>query len=254
MTLRASETTCDSCFTWWQVWPPCSWFWSYSVSYQHHTNSRISSHSIKWTFKFSISHLCAVFEGEPPTPPTPAAQGSVGVGNDSSPFLHSVKRLVCNRNYLLLLVSYGINVGVFYAISTLLNQVSFHSIYRTESLLIDVASLMYFVNTTNLLKFPIGCTCYLYICCGFLWAQIILVYYPGREQDVGRIGLFIILAGMMGSVCCGIVLDKTHRFKWVKVFQRMQFLATLCIHSDVVEHYFIVEYKGNCATIEFSFS
>lgn len=43
--------------------------------------------------------------------------------------------------------------------------------------------------------------------------QIILVYYPGQEQDVGRIGLFIILAGMMGSVCCGIVLDKTHRFK-----------------------------------------
>lgn len=79
-------------------------------------------------------------------------------------FLRSVKRLLLNRNYVLLLLSYGINVGVFYAISTLLNQ-------------------------------------------------IILEYYPGMEQDVGRIGLFIILAGMMGSVCCGIVLDKTHRFK-----------------------------------------
>lgn len=104
------------------------------------------------------------FEAEPPTPPSSAAQGALQSGTESSPFLHSVKRLVCNRNYILLLLSYGINVGVFYAISTLLNQ-------------------------------------------------IILVYYPGHEQDAGRIGLFIILAGMMGSVCCGIVLDKTHRFK-----------------------------------------
>lgn len=28
-----------------------------------------------------------------------------------------------NKNYILLLVSYGVNVGVFYAISTLLNQI-----------------------------------------------------------------------------------------------------------------------------------
>lgn len=43
--------------------------------------------------------------------------------------------------------------------------------------------------------------------------QIVLLYYPGHEMDAGRIGLCIVLAGMMGSVCCGIVLDKTHRFK-----------------------------------------
>lgn len=67
-------------------------------------------------------------------------------------------------NYTLLLVSYGMNVGVFYAISTLLNQ-------------------------------------------------IVLFHYPGAEEDAGRIGLCIVVAGMMGSVCCGIVLDKTHRFK-----------------------------------------
>lgn len=55
---------------------------------------------------------------EPPTPPSAAQEAAT-----HSPFFHSVKRLFTNRNYILLLISYGINVGVFYAISTLLNQI-----------------------------------------------------------------------------------------------------------------------------------
>uniref|UniRef100_A0A1B6DV48 Major facilitator superfamily (MFS) profile domain-containing protein n=3 Tax=Clastoptera arizonana TaxID=38151 RepID=A0A1B6DV48_9HEMI len=65
---------------------------------------------------------------------------------------------------MFLLVSYGINVGVYYALSTLLNQ-------------------------------------------------IVLFYYSGREEDAGRIGLTIVVSGMLGSLLCGIILDKTHRFK-----------------------------------------
>ena len=34
-------------------------------------------------------------------------------------------------------------------------------------------------------------------------------------MDAGRIGLTIVCAGMLGSVMCGVVLDKTHRFKYV---------------------------------------
>jgi MFS transporter, FLVCR family, feline leukemia virus subgroup C receptor-related protein len=66
-----------------------------------------------------------VFKSSPPTPPS-AAQEATKTTNplESSPFLHSIKRLLLNKNYLLLLLSYGLNVGVFYAISTLLNQVS----------------------------------------------------------------------------------------------------------------------------------
>ncbi|XP_053684189.1 feline leukemia virus subgroup C receptor-related protein 2 [Sabethes cyaneus] len=105
------------------------------------------------------------FKAAPPTPPS-AAQEATKTPNplQSSPFLHSIKRLMLNRNYVLLLVSYGMNVGVFYAISTLLNQ-------------------------------------------------IVLTHYPGHEVDAGRIGVCIVFAGMLGSVACGIVLDKTHRFK-----------------------------------------
>ncbi|KFB48526.1 AGAP005839-PA-like protein [Anopheles sinensis] len=105
------------------------------------------------------------FKAAPPTPPS-AAQEATKTPNplQSSPFLHSIKRLMLNRNYVLLLFSYGMNVGVFYAISTLLNQ-------------------------------------------------IVLTHYPGHEVDAGRIGVCIVFAGMLGSVACGVVLDKTHRFK-----------------------------------------
>ncbi|CAD7092327.1 unnamed protein product [Hermetia illucens] len=103
------------------------------------------------------------FKDKPPTPASAAQETSHSPGEDAS-FLESLKSLALNRNYILLLVSYGMNVGVFYAISTLLNPV-------------------------------------------------VLTYYPGAEVDAGRIGLCIVLFGMVGSVVSGIVLDKTHRFK-----------------------------------------
>ncbi|CRK92699.1 CLUMA_CG006341, isoform A [Clunio marinus] len=109
--------------------------------------------------------IVCFFKRAPPTPPSAsAAIAEQPKPNQSSPFLHSVKNLILNINYTMLLVSYGMNVGVFYAISTLLNQ-------------------------------------------------IVLFHYPGAEEDAGQIGLCIVVAGMMGSVCCGVILDKTHRFK-----------------------------------------
>ncbi|XP_043255366.1 feline leukemia virus subgroup C receptor-related protein 2-like isoform X2 [Colletes gigas] len=115
---------------------------------------------------FSTIILCLIiffFKAEPPLPPSPA-QAVQRETESSENFLQSVKKLVTNLGYLLLLLSYGINVGIFYAISTLLNT-------------------------------------------------IVLQHFPHHEKDAGRIGLTIICAGMLGSVVCGIVLDKTHKFK-----------------------------------------
>ena len=39
------------------------------------------------------------------------------------------------------------------------------------------------------------------------------MHFPGAEEDAGRIGLFIVICGMAGSMVCGIVLDKTHAYK-----------------------------------------
>ncbi|XP_069675450.1 choline/ethanolamine transporter flvcr2b [Periplaneta americana] len=102
------------------------------------------------------------FKAEPPVPPS-LAQAEQRAQEDTD-FVGSVKRLITNKGYVLLMMSYGLNVGVFYAISTLLNQV-------------------------------------------------VLLYFPNGEEDAGRIGLLMVLAGMLGSVLSGIVLDKTHRFK-----------------------------------------
>lgn len=33
------------------------------------------------------------------------------------------------------------------------------------------------------------------------------------EEDAGRIGLLMVLGGMVGSVLFGLYLDKTHRYK-----------------------------------------
>lgn len=68
-----------------------------------------------------------VFQDKPPTPPSAAQKaiipGSVEAENQIT-FMQSLKNLLTNPNYVLLLISYGMNVGVFYAISTLLNPVS----------------------------------------------------------------------------------------------------------------------------------
>ncbi|KAE9540693.1 hypothetical protein AGLY_003938 [Aphis glycines] len=104
-------------------------------------------------------------KSSPPLPPSLAQANQRSTSNnDPKNFIKSLFRLMNNYGFLLLLVSYGINVGSFYAISTLLNQ-------------------------------------------------IILVYFPDKTVDVGRIGLSIVIAGMVGSVVCGFVLDRTHLFK-----------------------------------------
>lgn len=64
----------------------------------------------------------AVFKNAPPYPPSAAQLVQRNVESNEH-FLPSLKRLFTNVGYILLLVSYAINVGIFYAISTLLNQV-----------------------------------------------------------------------------------------------------------------------------------
>ncbi|KAJ8981716.1 hypothetical protein NQ317_003781 [Molorchus minor] len=102
------------------------------------------------------------FKTSPRSPPSFAA-----AQQESSAEVHfitSLKNLVKNRNFMFLLGAYGINTGIFYAISTLLNQIVLH-------------------------------------------------YYPNASVDAGWMGLVIVVAGMGGSVCCGILLDRFHKFK-----------------------------------------
>lgn len=63
----------------------------------------------------------SVFRDAPPTSPS-AAQDNIEAPAEDS-YFKFIKRLLVNKDYMLLLISYGISVAVFGAISTLLNQV-----------------------------------------------------------------------------------------------------------------------------------
>ncbi|XP_067240301.1 feline leukemia virus subgroup C receptor-related protein 1 isoform X1 [Chanodichthys erythropterus] len=43
--------------------------------------------------------------------------------------------------------------------------------------------------------------------------QMIITYYPGEELNTGRIGLTLVVAGMFGSILCGVWLDRTKTYK-----------------------------------------
>ncbi|XP_023706168.1 feline leukemia virus subgroup C receptor-related protein 1 isoform X2 [Cryptotermes secundus] len=129
--------------------------------------------------------LLLFFQKEPPLPPSPA-QATLRChapitdkSADRQTYLQSLKSLLTNRNFVLLLLSYGINAGVFYVVSTLLNQ-------------------------------------------------IVLLHFAGAEEDAGRIGLTVVLAGMMGSLLGGIILDRMHWFKqWALLVYLMSLVGVL---------------------------
>lgn len=76
-----------------------------------------------FTTKFCRSFWCYIvvlaFKDQPPTPSNRAQE--LRAESQQESYLQSIKNLCRNPGYILLLITYGMNVGVFYAISTLLN-------------------------------------------------------------------------------------------------------------------------------------
>lgn len=105
-----------------------------------------------------------VFQEKPDIPPTQAQAQARNISPEQYSYMASIRRLLGNIPFLLLTISYGLNVGCFYSVSTLLNR-------------------------------------------------MIVEHYPGEEVNAGRIGLTIVVAGMVGSLICGVWLDKTKTYK-----------------------------------------
>ena len=61
------------------------------------------------------------FQDKPSTPPSRAQE--IGISEKDENYLSSINRLLKNRDFILLLIGYGLNVGIFYAISSLLNTI-----------------------------------------------------------------------------------------------------------------------------------
>lgn len=80
------------------------------------------------------------FSDKPKVPPSYA---QIRMEEESSNYFGSINALMTNKDYVLLLVSYGINVGAFYSISTVLNQLVVLQFPNGE----DLAGLMGLILT-----------------------------------------------------------------------------------------------------------
>ncbi|XP_057209666.1 feline leukemia virus subgroup C receptor-related protein 2 isoform X1 [Triplophysa rosa] len=114
------------------------------------------------TFLFVL--VVIVFQDCPEIPPTHAQAAARQISPESYSYTASILRLLRNKAFILLAITYGLNVGCFYAVGTLLNR-------------------------------------------------MIIEHYRGEEVNAGRIGLTIVIAGMVGSLICGIWLDQSKTYK-----------------------------------------
>uniref|UniRef100_A0A8C9K4C4 Choline/ethanolamine transporter FLVCR2 n=1 Tax=Panthera tigris altaica TaxID=74533 RepID=A0A8C9K4C4_PANTA len=63
-----------------------------------------------------------VFKEKPKHPPSRAQSLSYALASPDASYLSSIVRLFRNLNFVLLVITYGLNAGAFYALSTLLNR------------------------------------------------------------------------------------------------------------------------------------
>ncbi|XP_026885937.2 feline leukemia virus subgroup C receptor-related protein 2 isoform X3 [Electrophorus electricus] len=130
--------------------------------------------------------VITVFQEQPDIPPTQAQAAARLIPAESSSYMKSILCLLRNRAFVLLILSYGLNVGSFYAVSTLLNR-------------------------------------------------MIIMCYPGQEVAAGRIGLTIVIAGMVGSLICGVWLDRSKTYKQTTLLVYVMSLAGMLIYAFTLD-------------------
>ncbi|XP_054826974.1 feline leukemia virus subgroup C receptor-related protein 2 isoform X2 [Eublepharis macularius] len=127
-----------------------------------------------------------VFQEKPQYPPSRAQALIHTAAPEEYSYLQSILRLFHNVNFVLLVVSYGLNTGCFYALSTLLNR-------------------------------------------------MVMMHYPGEELNAGRIGLTIIVSGMVGALISGIWLDRTKTYKQTTLLVYVMSLVGMVVYTFTLE-------------------
>lgn len=134
---------------------------------------------------FSICIVSVVaFEDKPPKPPGSASLHAAHDKENNESY--KGKAAYATRDFTYLVLSYGINVGVFYAISTVLNQ-------------------------------------------------MVIISFKDQVDLAGKMGLLIVLSGMVGSVVCGQLLDRTHAYKLIIVMIYLFSLISMLLFAIILE-------------------
>uniref|UniRef100_A0A8C7DKK6 FLVCR choline and putative heme transporter 2 n=1 Tax=Oncorhynchus kisutch TaxID=8019 RepID=A0A8C7DKK6_ONCKI len=118
-------------------------------------------------------------------------------------------------------VSTACSIGVFgnqlgIAIGFLVPPILVPNVEDMDQLAYHISIMFYItagVATLLFLLVVIGLNVGCFYAVGTLLNRMIIEHYPGEELNAGRIGLTIVIAGMVGSLICGIWLDRTKTYK-----------------------------------------
>ncbi|KHN83907.1 putative MFS-type transporter C09D4.1 [Toxocara canis] len=160
-----------------------------------------------------LSLIFFFFSKQPPLPPSLAQLQSSERAVDKN-YVSSLKQLAANPNYLLLLITYVFSKQPPLPPSLAQLQSSERAVDKNY-----VSSLKQLAANPNylLLLITYGINVGVFYAVSTLLSQMVLHYYPEEQANIGTIGLLIVVAGMVGSVVCGIILDKFHRYKLTTV-------------------------------------
>lgn len=81
--------------------------------------------------------------------------------------------------------------------------------------------------------------------------QIVLKHYPDAHEDAGRIGLVMIVAGMVGTIICGIILDRYGKFKLIGLLLSLLGALSMLCYGLIIDKGIIFVY---CTSALFGFS
>ncbi|KAM4662164.1 choline/ethanolamine transporter FLVCR2 isoform 2-T6 [Discoglossus pictus] len=129
------------------------------------------------------------FQDAPPLPPSMAQATQRSAPPDQYSYKKSIVRLLKNRNFILLMVSYGLNTGAFYSLSTLLNRMITEH-YPGEE-----------VNAGR-----IGLTITIAGMCGAL----VTGFWLDRTKTYKQTTLFVYVLSLAGMVIYTFILDLGH--------------------------------------------
>ncbi|KAG2173262.1 hypothetical protein INT43_004636, partial [Umbelopsis isabellina] len=146
----------------------------------------------------------------PPTPPSPSA--AANSRNDRRPYLADLKLLVTNKYYLVLLFCFAIFVGIFNAMSTLLNQIVTPYGYSDDQAgymgvamilggLVGAIGMAIFVDKTKLHKVAIKTTLFL---SGIMY---LVLYFVVKENNLTTIIAICTLIGILNFSALPVGLE-----------------------------------------------
>lgn len=88
-----------------------------------------------------LALVVCFFTARPPVPPSLAQVNALEEKTFDNNFWGTLRKLMTSRDFVILFITYGINTGVFYAISTLLSQMVL-SVYPTETVAVGQVGLV----------------------------------------------------------------------------------------------------------------